>query len=79
MVYVRKAGFEEMPRNTSDRAETAAVVASGISEALVTIQAGLIIALPGLFVLMLIQRRRHQLEAKLARLESITLSYMRFD
>ena len=60
--------------STSGGTETAGVVASGISEALVTTQTGLTIALPGLFVVMVIQRRRHSLEAKLARLESLTLS-----
>lgn len=65
--------------STSGGGETAGVVASGISEALVTTQAGLTVALPGLFMVMLIQRQRHQLEAKLARLESLTLSYLRFE
>jgi len=65
--------------STSGGAETAGVVAAGISEALVTTQTGLTIALPGLFMVMVIQRRRHQLEAQLARLESLTLSHFRFD
>jgi len=64
---------------TSGGAETAGVVASGISEALVTTQTGLTIALPGLFVVMVIQRQKHGLEARLARLESLTLSYLRFE
>lgn len=64
---------------TSGGAETAGVVAAGISEALVTTQTGLTIALPGLFLVMLIQRRRQTLEAKLARLESLTLSHHRFE
>jgi biopolymer transport protein ExbB len=64
---------------TSGGAETSAVVASGISEALVTTQTGLTIALPGLFFVMLIQRRKHGLEARLARLESLTLSHLRFE
>jgi biopolymer transport protein ExbB len=59
--------------------ETAAVVAGGISEALVTTQTGLTIALPGLFVVLIIQRQRHALEAQLARLESLTLSHLHFD
>ena len=54
--------------------ETAAVVASGISEALVTTETGLTIALPALFMVMFIQRQTHQEEAKLARLESLTLT-----
>jgi biopolymer transport protein ExbB len=65
--------------STSGGAETAGVVASGISEALVTTQTGLTIALPGLFIVMLIQRQRYGLEAKLARLESLTLSHFRFE
>ena len=64
---------------TSGGTETAGVVASGISEALVTTQTGLTIALPGLFVVMLIQRKRHAIEAQLARLESMTLTSLRFE
>jgi biopolymer transport protein ExbB len=65
--------------STSGGAETAGVVASGVSEALVTTQTGLTIALPGLFLVMMIQRQRHGLEAKLARLESLTLSHFKFE
>ncbi|MEM7410265.1 MAG: MotA/TolQ/ExbB proton channel family protein [Myxococcota bacterium] len=65
--------------STSGGAETAGVVASGISEALVTTQTGLTIALPGLFLVMIIQRQRHEIEASLARLESLTLSHFKFD
>jgi biopolymer transport protein ExbB len=50
------------------------VVAAGISEALVTTQTGLMIALPGLFLVMYIQRQRHILDANLTRLESLTMS-----
>ncbi len=57
----------------------AGVVAAGISEALVTTQTGLTIALPGLFIVMIIQRQRQQLEAKIARLESLTLSHLKLD
>lgn len=59
---------------TTGGVETAAVVASGISEALVTTETGLTIALPALFMVMFIQRQTHQEEAKLARLESLTLT-----
>ena len=65
--------------STSGGAETAGVVAAGISEALVTTQTGLTIALPGLFIVMVIQRQRHGLEAKIARLESLTLNHLKFD
>jgi len=64
---------------TSGGTETAGVVASGISEALITTQTGLTIALPGLFVVMMIQRQKQGLEARLARLESLTLSYLKFE
>lgn len=63
--------------STSGGSETADVIAGGISEALVTTETGLVIALPGLFLLMLIQRQRHGLEARLARLESLTLTYLK--
>ena len=65
--------------STSGGGETAGVVAAGISEALVTTQTGLTVALPGLFLAMLLQRRRHHLEARLARLESLTLRRFRFE
>ena len=65
--------------STSGGSETAGVVAAGISEALVTTQTGLTIALPGLFIVMVIRRQRHSLEARLARLESLTLSHLRFE
>lgn len=65
--------------STSGGTETAGVVASGISEALVTTQTGLMIALPGLFLVMLIQRRRQQIDATLTRLESLTLSQFAFE
>jgi biopolymer transport protein ExbB len=65
--------------STSGGTETAGVVASGISEALVTTQTGLTIALPGLFIVMIIRRQRQKLEAKLARLESLTLSHLKLD
>jgi biopolymer transport protein ExbB len=63
---------------TSTGTESAGVIASGISAALVTTQTGLTIALPGLFLVMIIHRQRHRLEARLARLESLTLSHLRF-
>ena len=65
--------------SVSGGTETAGVVASGISEALVTTQTGLTIALPGLFIVMIIQRQRSQLEARITRLESLTLSYLKLD
>ena len=64
---------------TSGGTETAGAVASGISEALVTTQTGLTIALPGLFIVMVIQRQKHGLEARLARLENLTLTHLKFE
>jgi len=65
--------------SSSSGQETAGVIAAGISEALVTTQTGLTIALPGLFLVMVIQRQRHKLEAQLARLESLTLSSLELE
>jgi biopolymer transport protein ExbB len=65
--------------STSGGTETAGVVAAGISEALVTTQTGLVIALPGLFIVMLIARQRQALEAKLMRLESLTLGHLKLE
>ncbi len=65
--------------STSGGTETAGVVAAGISEALVTTQTGLTIALPGLFIVMIIRRKRTRLEAGIARLESLTLSHLELD
>ena len=65
--------------STSGGAETTGVVAAGISEALVTTQTGLTIALPGLFMVMIIRRQKHGLEAHLARIESLTLSRFKFE
>lgn len=64
---------------TSAGGETAGVVASGISEALLTTLTGLIIALPGLFIVMIIQRQKHSLQANIARLECLTLSELKID
>lgn len=64
--------------STSGGSETAGVVASGISEALVTTQAGLMVALPGLFLVMMIHRQRQRIDATLTRLESLSLSQLRF-
>jgi biopolymer transport protein ExbB len=65
--------------SNSGGAETAAVVAGGISEALVTTQTGLTIALPGLFIVMIVRRKKHAIEAAIARLESLTLTHFKFE
>ena len=49
------------------------VVASGISEALITTEMGLLIAVPGYFMAYAIRRRKDEYEAFLVRLESLTL------
>lgn len=64
---------------TAGGADTASVVAEGISEALITTQTGLTIALPGLFIAMLVRRQAHALEASIARIESLTLTHFKFD
>lgn len=65
--------------STSGGAETVDVVAAGISEALITTQTGLFIALPGIFLALLVRRRMHAIEAALARIESISLTKLKLD
>jgi len=60
-------------------ADTAEMVADGIRKALITTQTGLTIALPGVFFVMIIRRKRHAIEAHIARLESMTLSQLKAD
>jgi biopolymer transport protein ExbB len=60
-------------------AETAAMVAAGISEALITTQTGLFVALPGIFLVLIIRRRKHAIEAALARIESLSLTKLQLD
>lgn len=61
----------------SGGAETAGMVAAGISEALITTQTGLCIALPGIFLTLIIRRRTHAIEAALARIESLSLTKLK--
>lgn len=49
-------------------------VAAGMQEALITTQTGLTIALPGLFIGLIIKSRRDRIQAALVRLESLILS-----
>jgi len=63
---------------TSDGGQTMDVVAGGIRVALITTATGLTIALPGVFLVMIIMRRKHNLASRLARLESITLTRKKF-
>ncbi len=65
--------------STGGGSETAGMVAAGISEALITTQTGLFIALPGIFLALVVRRRKHAVEAALARIESLTLSLHKLD
>jgi biopolymer transport protein ExbB len=65
--------------STGVGAETSSMVAAGISKALITTQTGLCIALPGIFLTLLIRRRKHAIEAALARIESLSLSKLKLD
>ncbi len=51
------------------------VVAQGISEALITTQTGLIIAIPGYILVYMLTRRRQEQAAFLERVESLTLQH----
>lgn len=53
--------------------ESMSRVAGGIHEALLTTQTGLLIALPGVFAILVIRRRKQATEAALAKLESLTI------
>lgn len=64
---------------TSGGGETVDVVSAGISEALITTQTGLIIALPGTFLVMIIRTKKHAIEAALARIEALTLTKLKLD
>ena len=65
--------------SSSGGAETVDIVAAGISEALITTQPGLFIALPGIFLVLIIRRRMHAIEAALARIESLSLTKLKLD
>lgn len=59
--------------------QTQEVVAAGIKEALLTTMTGLTIALPGLFLAMVIRAKKKDIEAGLAELQSLTLSHLKLD
>jgi biopolymer transport protein ExbB len=59
--------------------DTVDVVSQGISEALITTQTGLVIALPGIFLILVIRNRKHAIEAALARIESLSLTKLQLD
>lgn len=52
-------------------------LASGISQALFPPEVGLCVALPGLLLIYVIKRKRHEYDAFLARLESFTVQHYR--
>ena len=54
--------------------ETVDMVAAGISEALITTQTGLFIALPGIFLILVIRRQKSSVESAILRLESHSLT-----
>jgi biopolymer transport protein ExbB len=56
---------------------TSDIIAKGISEALVCTQTGMMVCIPGLVMVTMAKRRRHEYVAFLARLEGITLRYFR--
>ena len=60
-------------------AETASMVAAGISTALITTQTGLFIALPGIFLTLIIRRKKHATEAALSRIEALSLTKLKLD
>lgn len=57
--------------------ELTEAMASGISEALITTEVGLLIAIPGFFVAHVIKRKQHEYEAFLGKLESFTIQQFR--
>lgn len=54
--------------------ETVDMVAAGISEALITTQTGLFIALPGIFLILIVRRQKSAIESSIMRLESQSLT-----
>ncbi|MEM9158444.1 MAG: MotA/TolQ/ExbB proton channel family protein, partial [Verrucomicrobiota bacterium] len=59
--------------STGTGGETVDVVAGGISQALITTQAGLIVAIPAYIIISSIKRRRDELDLFLAKLETYTV------
>ena len=57
--------------------ELTEAMASGISEALITTEVGLLIAIPGFFIANVISRKQHEYEAFLSKLESFTIQHFR--
>jgi biopolymer transport protein ExbB len=57
--------------------ELTGAMANGISEALITTEVGLLIAIPGFFFTHVIKRKQHEYEAFLGKLESYTIQHFR--
>lgn len=57
--------------------ELTGAMANGISEALITTEVGLLIAIPGFFFTHVIKRKQHEYEAFLGKLESFTIQHYR--
>lgn len=55
--------------------KTVDMIASGISEALITTEVGLLVALPGMMLAFYARRRRNEFLAFLSRVEKLTLDY----
>jgi biopolymer transport protein ExbB len=56
--------------------QTMAAIAKGISEALITTETGLVVALPGMFVHYQLSRKRDRYEAFLAHLETVCTQHI---
>ena len=57
----------------SSGGNTVAMVAGGISEALITTQTGLVLAIPGYILLSVAKRKRSQMDAFYTKVEIMTL------
>jgi biopolymer transport protein ExbB len=51
-------------------------ISTGIAEALITTETGLLIAVPGVFLAYIVRRKRNEYEAFLAQLESATMQHV---
>lgn len=60
---------------TAERGDTMSTVAAGIQEALITTETGLMVALPGVFLALMIRQKRNVLAASLTRLESLAVRH----
>lgn len=58
----------------SSGGRTIDTVSAGVSQALITTQTGLMVSLPGVFLVLVVRRRCHAIEAALARLENLVLA-----